>query len=225
MHPSRFLLSQLALALILSGCARTGGEVVAQGQAALQSSNQLVSDVTGIGFPFLEIDKVTEFSLDGQSKVMERDGVRYFVQGFALPEVSPPFSISVASIAQGGPESPAILYPSVRLLDANHQAIDEIALDQFVFRGSAMGGELSAEVFINDSARSPTFIVIENRRVDDSNLVISQSNLTSVAPLTAGAAMIFVPTGTSSDPVPMKAAATGKLTLLVARYQPKRIQD
>jgi hypothetical protein len=78
------------------------------------------------------------------------------------PKISPPFSISVASIAQVGPESPAILYPSVRLIDTNYRTMGEVILDQFVFRGNATGGELSAEVFVNDPAQRPAFIVIEN---------------------------------------------------------------
>ncbi len=174
----------------------------------------------------LKPTEAVKFELNDRSQVIEEAGVKRYALGFSLPAGVRPLSLRIASWQLGTPQDPAILYPEVRLLDADFKSVQIMSSDSIVYRTSIEHGELAAVFFLNEPMGDERYVLITNRALSDADLMDSQSyNTGNTAVALPGGGVWFVPTGSNSAPVKMIASPTGKLEIEIDKYQLRKVSQ
>lgn len=215
--------------LITAGCATTGTIQVSRGQELLGTSQSVISSLNQLSYQQMGFEEPVTFAFDEKSAVLQEGDERRFVKGFVLPEGERAYSVSITSYKMGTLNDPAIMYPEVRILDRNYRVVRTLPHTSFVFRPSRSEDGLGTVFFVNGNAQGESFLVVENRRIDEAELITSQSNVTGYAPVVVpfpgGFAMWHIPTGSSTPPIKMKASPTGQLKVELREYRPRRVGE
>jgi hypothetical protein len=220
----------IAFAVLWLGACAPGAQLVHTARDQLHSSKKIAVDgYAGLQYDTPALDAPVPFALDESAVVMVRDGRRKFVKGFRLPEANGPLALNIVSYRLGTASDPAILYPDVRVLDANFREVGAIPSSRFVFRAMRSGEGITATHFVNDRNRGETYVVISERETREAEWASFQQNVTGHMPVQAySRGMIltwFIPTGVSSPPVKIMASPAGKLEISFQPYRPLKVGE
>ena len=79
---------------------------------------------------------------------------------------------------------------------------------------------ISAQFFINDRARRPTYLLVTERRVEEADLLRLERNYVGTSTVAVGAAMVPITIGRDAGAVMLRAAPTGDLAVRFVEYRP-----
>jgi hypothetical protein len=221
MHKAPTALVLPLMLAITTGCA-TGTSQIRKGEESLAKGTQSVASYQQLSYEPLRLGKRMQFALDQHTTVFADETGRRFVKGFALPVGVRNYSVSLTSFKLGTIGDPAIVYPMVRVLDKDYRVVRTIPHEAFVLRGQETHQGLNTEFFVNENAHGERFLLVSNRPVVEGELVRTQVNTTGLVPVTVSTPELlvvwFIPTGSSSPPVKMKASPIGKMEIELKKY-------
>jgi hypothetical protein len=219
----------IAVLLAGAGCATTGTVQVKKGEEILANSQKDVLSIDRLSYEQAKIGEPIKFAFDEQAMVLREGERRCFAKGFSLPTGKGSYSVSITSYKGGTINDPAIMYPEVRILDKDYGVILTLPNTDFVFRSFGSQEGLNTVFFVNNNSRGECFLLITNRSMDEADLSSSQVNTTSstpiVVPFTGGFAMWFIPTGSNTPPIKMKASPTGQMEVELKEYRPRKVGE
>ncbi len=224
--------SVVALAVILllcGGCATTGTVQVKKGEELLAGTQKCVVSLDQISYEPVNSGEPAKFAFDEQATVLQEGEKRCFAKGFVLPTAKGSYSVSITSFKVGTIQDPAIMYPEVRILDKDYRVIRTLPHADFVFRSFKSGEGVNTVFFVNNNSQGESFLLVTNRPMEEANLIASQVNITSttpiVVPFPGGMAMWFMPTGSNTPPIKMKASPTGQMEVEIKEYRPRKVGE
>lgn len=227
MHTTAIVL--LITLLVGAGCATTGTVQVKKGEELLTNSQTYVLSLDQLSYEQIHLEGSVTFSFDERATVLQEGEKRRFARGFALPVGKGAYSVSITSYKQGTLFDPAIMYPEVRILDKNYRVIRIVPHTDFVFCSSRSREGMNTVFFVNNNSNGESFLLITNRSMDEADLIASQANVTAsipiVVPFPGGSAMWFIPTGTNTPPIKMKASPTGQIEVQLKEYRPRKVGE
>ena len=219
----------IAFALAAGGCVTAGSQTVKTGNEQLQASQKGVAAFDQIGYESVEMGKPLRFAVDENLSYIETAGRRRFLKGFRLPAWSGSYALKLSSFRLGTPADPAILYPDVRVLDAQFREVGAIPASAYLFRTLSGSDALTTTFFFNSHSAGETYVVISERRIADADLDSTQQNVTSTVPVSVyGRSAIvtwMIPTGSSTAPVKMAASPVGQLEITFEPYRPLKVGE
>ena len=219
----------VTILLVSAGCATTGTVQVKKGEDLLANSQKCIVSLDQLSYEQVNPGERIKVAFDEQSTVLQEGEKRCFVKGFALPTGKGAYSVSITSFKGGTILDPAIMYPEVRILDKNYRVIRTLPHTDFVFRSSRTQEGLNTVFFVNHNSQGESFLLITNRPMGEAGLIASQVNVTGSAPIVVpfpgGFAMWFVPTGSNTPPIKMKASPTGQMEVELKEYRPKKVGE
>ena len=227
MRISRFFL--MMIVLVGTGCATGGTVQINRAEELLAKSQRYVSSLDQIPYQPINPGKSANFAFDAEATILEEGGKRCFAKGFVLPTLTQAYAVSVTSYKAGTSLDPIIMYPKVRILDKDYTVTRTLPYTDFVFRSLGQVEGLNTVFFVNNRAQSESFLLITNWRLDEANLISSQDNIAGaipiVVPFPGGFAMWMIRTDKSGPPIKMKASPTGKMTVEIREYRPKKVGE
>ncbi len=223
----RFFL--IILLLIGTGCATGGTVQVKRGEELLAKSQKCVLSLDQIPYEPIQPGEPVDFAFDEEAMVLEQGGQRCFAKGFVLPTLKEAYSVSITSYKAGTSSDPAIMYPEVRILDKDYTVTRTLPSTDFVFRSLGREDGLNTVLFVNHRARSESYLLVTNRRMDEASLISSQDKVEGavpiVVPFPGGVAVWMIRTDKSTAPIKMKASPTAKMTVEIREYRPKKVGE
>ena len=209
----------VAIAVLVTACATSGRETALAARQELDQRNAV--NVRDIAYTPLLLGQTVAASLGSQAAVLREGERRTYARGFELPQASGTLAVSVSALRTGTVADPAIVYPDVRFLDAEHRVVGRIAADRYVYRNTDNGPGLTADAFVDPAMRA-RYLLVTERPIAEAEHVVTQSNSRGVVPLIVpiGVFVFFwaIPTGSSSPDVPMYASPAGPVSIKVDNY-------
>jgi len=219
----------IMILFFIAGCATPGTVQVSKGEELLANSRKCISSLDQLSYEQVKQGEPIQFAFDEQTTVLQEGERRRFVKGFVLPTRVGTYSVSITSYKQGTIYDPAIMYPEVRILDEDYRVIRTLPHTDFVFRSLQSREGLNTVFFVNNNSQGESFLVITNRPMDEADLAASHAHVRSSAPIfvpfPGGYAMWFIPTGTTTPPIKMKASATGEMEVEMKEYRLKKVGE
>ena len=203
----------------IAGCVSPAAQIE-NGKRALETSERIVTTVGEVRFDPVSLGEPVRFSLDQRSTVLAEPSGRRFVKGFRLPSTDTPLQIELASFLGGTLAEPIALYVEAVVLDASFRAIESIAPRRPMRNGFFGRDSISAQFFINDRARRPTYLLVTERRVEEADLLRLERNYVGTSTVAVGAAMVPITIGRDAGAVMLRAAPTGDLAVRFVEYRP-----
>lgn len=210
----------------LTACITSGSKHAMDSAAVLSKRSDHV-EVSALSYRPLALGETVEIDVTAQHPVLLLDKYEtVYAQGFALPQWTAPYMLKISSYMIGPPEDPAVYYPTILFLDAEHREVRRSHLSSFTFRrgGFNENSNLNGTLFINQANRDEVYAVLVSQRQAAhgsmilNNIAVQQAAI--VVPVGAGSLTWMVPTGARESTAATAASATGKLRLVVENYQP-----
>jgi len=205
------LAAPLSVAALLTACASpapNGRQVLAEGQAALDTAplccGRELAQAKRVALPLAPV----QVEIDAHAQAHDFGGNKAFFVMYELPPYTQPYSIKLTSRPKGFADDVAILVPRIAIFDAKFQPTRYF--DEKTLRNR--GNDLERTVFINPTDAGERYLAIHGSNLSAS--IERAYSMVTVTPIMAGPVMFNMYGGQDGKSV-LRSAPTGTVQLEV----------
>jgi Maltose operon periplasmic protein precursor (MalM) len=209
------------VAVLFGACANTSTKKTVESATKRAVPTETLSELS---YQQPVLGKSISLDFDDDTTLYRDGGSDRPVHGIRLPDAKGELVLKIVTYRQGTVEEPAIFYPEVRVLDATFQMTKVLPYNSYVFRAGSKSF-LEGTFFLKGPSANEHYLVITNREIADSDLKVTQTNVTESHLIAPGFALWTVHTGTSTAPTKMIAHTEGEVTVTISEYVLKSIDQ